>query len=328
MMGMPQKALTGRMYARRYFRRQLVAAVFLAVAASVMGVLLASPARAAVQEAGTPVAWGYNGQGQTNVPSGLTGAVAVSAGGWHNLAIEAPHADTTAPAAPTLELASASDSGSSSTDERTYDDTPTFEGYAEAGATVKVYDGATLVGSVQADGGTDPTNAANRAWSYTVGGAGSERGIATLGEGTHTISANATDAASNTSGFSNALTVLVDKSAPSVGCSATPNKLRTSANNHKLVTIAASVDVTDTPGGSGADGYELVSVRSSQADSALGKDDVANDIQGWATGTTDTSGQLRAERYGSERLYTLTYQGKDLAGNTRNCQATVRVTKG
>ena len=58
-----------------------------------------------------------------------------------------------------------------------------------------------------------------------------------------------------------------------------------------------------------------------------------NDIQGWTTGTnlTDSqlsSGKVRAERNGTARTYTLTYQGKDLAGNTKNCQATVTVPKG
>jgi hypothetical protein len=53
---------------------------------------------------------------------------------------------------------------------------------------------------------------------------------------------------------------------------------------------------------------------------------VPDDIQGWTTGTADTSGQLRAERYGGARVYTLTYQGKDVAGNTSsNCLATVTV---
>jgi hypothetical protein len=55
---------------------------------------------------------------------------------------------------------------------------------------------------------------------------------------------------------------------------------------------------------------------------------VPNDIQGWTTGTPDTSGQLRAERYRTDRIYTLTYQGIDKAGNTKNCEATVRVRKG
>jgi hypothetical protein len=55
---------------------------------------------------------------------------------------------------------------------------------------------------------------------------------------------------------------------------------------------------------------------------------VPNDIQGWSIGTADTSGQVRAERYRTDRIYTLTYRGKDVAGNTKTCQATVRVPKG
>ena len=122
--------------------------------------------------------------------------------------------------------------------------------------------------------------------------------------------------------------VKIDKAAPSTSCSVTPSKLNPASNNHKLLTITASVSVTDTTGGSGANGFTLVSVTSNQAGSGLGKDDVANDIQGWAIGTPDLTGQLRAERYGTERIYTLTYRGKDLAGNTTDCLATVRVPKG
>jgi hypothetical protein len=44
-------------------------------------------------------------------------------------------------------------------------------------------------------------------------------------------------------------------------------------------------------------------------------------------GTPDTSGFLQAARLGSGngRVYTLTYQGTDNAGNTATCQATVTV---
>jgi CSLREA domain-containing protein len=118
-----------------------------------------------------------------------------------------------------------------------------------------------------------------------------------------------------------------DTTPPSVSCSVSPSTLRLPANNHKLVAVTASVQVTDS-GGSGPDGFKLLSVTSNQADSGLGRDDVPNDIQGWTTGTPDTSGQLRAERYRTDRVYTLTYQGIDKAGNTKNCQATVRVRKG
>ena len=67
----------------------------------------------------------------------------------------------------------------------------------------------------------------------------------------------------------------------------------------------------------------LVSVVSSQAESGLGPEDVPADSQGWALGTADTSGELRAERFGTARTYTLTYRGFDLAGNSADCATTV-----
>ncbi len=70
-------------------------------------------------------------------------------------------------------------------------------GTAEANATVKVYDGATLLGTATANGtGT---------WSYTTG---------TLNNGVHSLTATATDAAGNTGAASTALSVTVDTAAP------------------------------------------------------------------------------------------------------------------
>ena len=72
--------------------------------------------------------------------SGASGAFAVTV-------------DTVAPAAPsTPDLAAASDSGSSDTDNYTSDTTPTLTGGAEAGATVTIKDGATVLGTALADG--------------------------------------------------------------------------------------------------------------------------------------------------------------------------------
>jgi hypothetical protein len=68
--------------------------------------------------------------------------------------------------------------------------------------------------------------------------------------------------------------------------------------------------------------------KSGQADSGQYPGDVPGNIQGWTVDTPDTSGQLRAERYGIARTYTLTYRGKGGAGNTKDCQATVKVPKG
>jgi hypothetical protein len=39
------------------------------------------------------------------------------------------------------------------------------------------------------------------------------------------------------------------------------------------------------------------------------------------------AGRARAERYGTDRVYTLTYQGKGKAGNTKICEAKVTVPK-
>jgi Bacterial Ig-like domain (group 1)/Thrombospondin type 3 repeat len=114
-----------------------------------------------------------------------------------------------------------------------------------------------------------------------------------------------------------------DSTPPTVTCSASPSTLR--PPNHKLVAITVAVSVSDAE--SGPAGFTLVSVTSSQADSGLGSEDVPNDVQGWTTGTADTNGFLRAERFSSARTYTLTYEGRDVAGNTTTCTTTVTVPK-
>lgn len=107
-----------------------------------------------------------------------------------------------------------------------------------------------------------------------------------------------------------------DTTPPTVDCSATPGTLW--PPNNKLVPIAVSVDVSDT--GSGPADFKLVSVASDEGD-------VATESAGWKTGTPDTSGLLRASRAGSGngRVYTLTYEGVDNAGNDATCSATVVV---
>jgi hypothetical protein len=93
-------------------------------------------------------------------------------------------------------------------------------------------------------------------------------------------------------------------------------------------TVRARVTVTDE--GSGPAGFGLVAVSSSEPDAGLGEGDKPRDIQGFAIGTPDTSGKLRAERDddGPGRVYTLVYQGMDVAGNVAECVATVTVPLG
>src|ERR1019366_5234277 len=73
----------------------------------------------------------------------------------------------------------------------------TLTGIAVANSTVKVYDGATLLGSASANG--------SGAWSFTTG---------TLASATHSFTATAADAAGNTGVASSALSVTIDTTAP------------------------------------------------------------------------------------------------------------------
>jgi hypothetical protein len=97
--------------------------------------------------------------------------------------------DTTPPATPTI--ASPADGTTSAST------TLTVSGTAEPGSIVELFDGATSKGVTTATSGG--------AWS---------KAITALADGSHIFTAVATDAAGNTSGVSNARTVVVDTSAP------------------------------------------------------------------------------------------------------------------
>src|SRR4029079_18222416 len=103
--------------------------------------------------------------------------------------------DTVAPVAPSITSFS-TDSGTAG-DGITNDNTLTLTGTAEANATVKIYDGATLLGSAVANG--------SGAWSFTT---------AALIDGPHSLTATVTDAAGNTGVASTALNVTIDTTAP------------------------------------------------------------------------------------------------------------------
>ena len=79
----------------------------------------------------------------------------------------------------------------------TNDNTLTLTARGEANATVKIYDGVTLLGSATADGSGN--------WSYTT---------AALANGGHSLTATATDVAGNTSAAVRGLSVTIDTGAP------------------------------------------------------------------------------------------------------------------
>jgi hypothetical protein len=95
--------------------------------------------------------------------------------------------------------------------------------------------------------------------------------------------------------------------------------------DQKLVPVTASVTVTNSL--SGPAGFTLTSATSNEPDQGLGQGVRPNDIQGFILGQPSTALLLRAERSGrgNGRVYTLTYTGRDVAGNSAVCSATVTV---
>ncbi len=134
--------------------------------------------------------------------------------------------DTTAPAAPgTPDLAAGSDSGMSSSDDITSDNTPTFTGAAEANSTVTLFDtdGITVLGTTTADGSGN--------WSITS---------TILAEGSHTLTTKATDVADNESAASAGLVVVIDSTAPTLAITSSASTLR--AGETATITFTFSED--------------------------------------------------------------------------------------
>ena len=105
--------------------------------------------------------------------------------------------DSAPPTVTVPDLASASDSGRSTTDNITRLTTLTFSGTAEIGATIRLMDGSVVIGT---------TVAARGSWSIIA---------AALGEGVHSISARAADVAGNQAS-SSTLVVTIDATNPTI----------------------------------------------------------------------------------------------------------------
>jgi hypothetical protein len=140
--------------------------------------------------------------------------------------------------------------------------------------------------------------------------------------GPTTVTFTATDDSLNSSSCSAVVTVL-DSTPPEIEVTLDKTSLR--PPNHKLVTINASVTVTDTCDPSPT--FVLTSITSNEPDNGLGDGDQPNDIQGATYGSADTTFRLRAERAGvlTDRIYTITYTGIDSSGNTTDAVVTVTV---
>jgi hypothetical protein len=91
------------------------------------------------------------------------------------------------------------------------------------------------------------------------------------------------------------------------------------------VPLSFLVKATDAVGGATA--FVLASATSNEPDNGLGDGDQSHDLQGWAVGTPDVSGFVRAERSarGTGRVYTFRFESRDAAGNVATCGATAIV---
>ncbi|MCD2514913.1 Ig-like domain-containing protein [Massilia sp. G4R7] len=144
--------------------------------------------------------------------------------------------DTTAPAAPSLPTLSPGSDGGTVGDNLTNRDKPTITGTAETGATIRLYDGATEIGSVTATGG---------AWSITP--------TASLAQGAHGLTARATDAAGNVSAASQTLNLTIDTTPPTLSIASSTPALR--SGQSATITFSFSED----PGASFSSGSVTVS---------------------------------------------------------------------
>lgn len=111
----------------------------------------------------------------------------------------------------------------------------------------------------------------------------------------------------------------VDRTAPTLNVSVSPNKLWPA--NHKYVDVKATVTKSDNADPNPT--LTLVSVTSNEPDNGLGDGDAPDDI----VIVNDLNVKLRAERSGTgtERLYTITYKVTDACGNFTTQTATVAV---
>lgn len=110
--------------------------------------------------------------------------------------------DTQPPATPVLTSVTddvPAGTGPLTNGQTTNDNRPTLAGTAEAGSTVSIYDGTTLLGTVVATNGN---------WTFTP--------TTPLADGSHNLTVTATDAAGNSSTATGGFTIVVDATAPAV----------------------------------------------------------------------------------------------------------------
>ncbi|QPH37832.1 Ig-like domain-containing protein [Pedobacter endophyticus] len=190
-------------------------------------------------------------------------------------------------------LAAASDSGNSNTDKITNVTLPTFSGTAEAASTVKLYEGATLLGTATATGGS---------WSITL--------TTALTAGVHKITATATNASDVTSPLSGELSITVDNVAPVAP--STPSLAAASdsgISSSDGITSATTVVFTGA-----AESGSTVVLYDTDGTTVLGSNVATGG--NWSITTTALS----------SGVHSITAKARDVAGNTSTASSNKSIT--
>jgi lipopolysaccharide export system protein LptA len=199
--------------------------------------------------------------------------------------------DTTPPSAPSRPyLSTASDSGTSSSDNITSDSTPTLTGTAESYSLVTVYDtdGSTVLGTATADGAGN--------WSVTT---------SVMSEGSHTLTSKAADAMGNISTTSAGLEIVIDSTAPSAPSTPDLSAISDSGtSNTDNITSVSTPTLTGT-----AEAGSVVTVYDTDGSTVLGTATATDGI--WSVTTSNLS----------DGVHILTSKEMDTAGNTSSASA-------
>jgi hypothetical protein len=177
----------------------------------------------------------------------------------------------------------------------------------------------TLDGSGSTDPNDDPLTFT---WTGPFGTLTGQMVYPNLPLGTHTITLTVDDGRGQTDSDVVDINVM-DSTPPLMSVSLTPDVLW--PPNHKMMSIAASIQVSDTCDDSPM--VELESIICNEPDNGLGDGNTNDDIQGASYGTDDRAFSLRAERagLGDGRIYLITYTVADDTGNSNKASDTVTV---
>ena len=227
--------------------------------------------------------------------------------------------DTRVPGSPTTpDLTPATDTGASNSDNITNNNTPIFKGVVDANSSalagdfVEIYSGNTLVGV-----GIVVSNNGVLEWSVTVGTIASGYNASTLGattlsDGTKAISAKFRIPAGTASAFSQALTVVVDRTVPAAPSGA-PD-LAASSDTGKSSTDNLTNDTTPTFTGTGGVPGDTVNLYANGT------------LVGTAIVAPDGSYAVSVSPALTDGTYPFTTKYADHAGNLSSASSPINVT--